>query len=448
MPEQGSLDERARPTDVTSAPSGFSTRAIRAAHRLPTVDQRPTSVPIYQTVTFSAGDADELGAVLTGQRPGYAYGRIDNPTTAAFARAVAELEGAEDGVALATGMAAIHAAFVSLASAGDRIVATTASYGTTRAQLDGILARLAVTTAFVDVTDLAAVEAALAVAPTRVLYAETIANPTIVVADHAALAELAHRHGAAYVVDNTFASPYLCRPAELGADLVIESATKYIAGHSDVLAGVVSGRRELVDGVRSVIVDAGATLAPLSAFLALRGLSTLAIRMDRHAATAAALAAWLERQPGVSRVYHPALASHPQREVAARQLPAGGGMLAFELAGGRDAGRAFIDALTLPELTASLGSVFTMVVHPPSTTHRQLDDAALAQSGITAGLLRVSVGLEDLDDLVTDFERGLAAAQTASGSSPDGATAPGAQPAPRMASAEPALPAEPTPAVR
>ena len=418
---------------------GFSTRAIRAAHRLPRVDQRPTSVPIYQTVTFSSDDAAELGEVLTGQRQGYAYGRIDNPTTAAFGRAVAELEGAEDGIALATGMAAIHAALVSLVSAGDRIVATTASYGTTRAQLDGVLHRLGVTTQFVDVTDLAAVEAALTAAPARVLYAETIANPTIVVADHAALAELAHRHGAIYVVDNTFASPYLCRPAELGADLVIESATKYLSGHSDVLAGVVSGRHDLVDAIRSVQVDTGATLAPHSAFLAMRGLSTLAIRIDRHAATAAALAAWLERQAGVTRVYHPSLPSHPQHEVAVRQLRAGGGMLAFELEGGRDAGRAFIDALSLPELTASLGSVFTMVVHPPSTTHRQLDDAALAESGITAGLLRVSVGLEDLDDLVADFERGIEAARAVAGvvrQEPTGAEPPVT------------APADPAPAVR
>ncbi|MFL5775133.1 MAG: trans-sulfuration enzyme family protein [Chloroflexota bacterium] len=411
MPEQ---ERHAAPDRAPAAAPGFATRAIRAAHRAPPLDQRPTSVPIYQTVTFSSGDAEELGEVLTGKRPGYAYGRIDNPTTAALGRAIAELEGAEDGVAFATGMAAIHAALVSLVSAGDRIVATTASYGTTRAQLDGVLRRLGVTTDFVDVTDLSAVERALTAAPTRLLYAETIANPTIVVADHAALAALAHRHGAAYVVDNTFASPYLCRPIELGADLVIESATKYISGHSDVLAGVVSGRREQVDPIRSVQVDTGASLAPHSAFLVLRGLSTLAVRMDRHSATAAALAAWLEGQVTVSRVYHPALASHPQRDVAARQLRAGGGMLAFELTGGRAAGRAFIDALTLPELTASLGSVFTMVVHPPSTTHRQLDEAALAQTGITPGLLRVSVGLEDLDDLVADFEQALAAAPTAS----------------------------------
>ena len=411
MPEQGSRDQ------------GFSTRAIRAAHRLPRVDQRPTSVPIYQTVTFASEDAAELGEVLTGARPGYAYSRVDNPTVAALGGAVAELEGAEDGAAFASGMAAIHATLVSLVSAGDRIVATSASYGTTRAQLTGVLRRLGVVTAFVDVTDLAAVEAALAAGPTRVLYAETIANPTIVVADHAALAEIAHRHGALYVVDNTFASPYLCRPVELGADLVVESATKYLSGHSDVLAGVVAGRRDLVEAIRAVQVDTGASLAPISAFLALRGLSTLAIRVDRHSATASALAAWLERQAGVTRVYHPALASHPQHDVAERQLRAGGGMLAFELAGGRAAGRAFIDALTLPELTASLGSVFTMVVHPPSTTHRQLDEAALAQTGITPGLLRCSVGLEDLDDLVADFERALDAARGAV--DPAGTTAPG-----------------------
>src|SRR5919112_1279598 len=232
---------------------GFATRAIRAVHRAPRLDQRPTSVPIYQTVTFSSEDAAELGDVLTGAQPGgYAYGRISNPTVEALAGAVAELEGAEDAFALASGMAAIHAAVASHVSADDRIVATRASYGTSRALFEEILGRLGVRTDYVDVTDLAAVEAALAATPTRILYAETIANPTIVVADHAALAEIAHRHGALYVVDNTFASPYLCRPVELGADLVVESATKYLSGHSDVLAGTVSGSAERIRAVRAV----------------------------------------------------------------------------------------------------------------------------------------------------------------------------------------------------
>jgi methionine-gamma-lyase len=393
-----------------NTPRGFATRAIQAAHRVPPVAQTPTSVPIYQTVTFTTADAAELGAVANRQVPGYAYGRLDNPTVVAFASAVAELEGAEAGFGFASGMGAIHAALGTVVSAGDRIVATHTSYGTTRAQLLTVFGRLGVRVDFVDVTDLGAIEAALAAAPTRVLYAETITNPTIVVTDHAALAELAHRFGALYIVDNTFATPYLCRPIELGADLVCESATKYLAGHSDVMAGVVVGSRALVDRVREFQVDTGATLDPHAAFLALRGLSTLALRMDRHAATAAALAAWLEHQPGVRRVWHPSLPSHPQHDVAARQLASGGGMFAFEVGGGRAAGEALIDTLTLPARTASLGSVYTIVTHPPSTTHRQLDDAELEAAGITPGLLRCSVGLEDLDDLVADFERALAAA--------------------------------------
>ncbi len=367
-------------------------------------------MPIYQTATFSSSDAEQLGAVLTAREPGYAYSRVDNPTTAALASAVAELEGAESGYAFASGMAAIHAALVSLVSAGDRIVATRAVYGSTRALLANVLSRFGVEVAWVDVADIAAVERAVASAPTRVLYAETISNPMIVVADHEALAAVAHRHGAAYVVDNTFASPYLCRPVELGADLVIESATKYLSGHSDVLAGVVVGSRDDVAAVRDVQIDTGGTLAPLAAFLVLRGLPTLAVRMERHSDTAAALAAWLERQDGVRRVVHPSLTTHPQRAVADRQLARGGGMLAVELTGGRAAGEAFIDALTLSERTASLGSIHTMVVHPPSTTHRQLDDSALREAGIAPGALRISVGLEDVDDLRADLERGLAAA--------------------------------------
>jgi methionine-gamma-lyase len=284
-------------------------------------------------------------------------------------------------------------------------------YGSTRALQANVLGRFGVTTHYVDITDHAAVEAALASAPTRILYAETISNPTIVVADHAALAAIAHRHGAVYVVDNTFASPYVCRPLELGADLVVESATKYLGGHSDVLAGVVCGDRERIRRVRDVQVDTGGSLAPLAAFLVLRGIATLAVRMERHASTAAALASWLERQDGVVRVHHPSLRSHPQHALAARQLALGGGMLAFEVAGGRAAGSAFIDALSFTELTASLGSVHTMVVHPASTTHRQLDDRALAETGIAPGLLRVSAGLEDVEDLVADFEGALVAAR-------------------------------------
>jgi cystathionine beta-lyase/cystathionine gamma-synthase len=393
--------------------SGFSTRAIRAASRTPRLDQDPTAVPIYQSATFSSEDAEALGDVLTDRVHGYAYSRIDNPTVAALAAAVAELEGAEGGFAFATGMGAIHAALIALVSTGERVVASSALYGSTRSLLTGVLTRFGVEVAFVDITDHQAVRRALAVAPTRVLYAETISNPTIVVADHAVLADLAHAAHATYVVDNTFASPYLCRPIEHGADLVVESATKYLGGHSDVLAGVVSGSARLIERVRGVQTDTGATLSPLAAFLVLRGITTLGLRMDRHSGSAAALATWFEGQAAIERVWHPSLASHPQAEAARRMLASGGGMLALQLAGGRIAGEAFIDALTIPQRTASLGSVHTMVVHPPSTTHRQLSEAELEAAGIAPGLLRISVGIEDVEDLREDLARGLEAARSA-----------------------------------
>ena len=392
---------------------GFATRAIKAATTPPIVDQRANSVPLYLSASFSAIDAEELGAIATGARHGYAYARLDNPTGAALAGALAEVEGAEAARVFASGMAAIHAALAAVLRAGDRVVATTAIYGSTRSLLLNHFGRLGVSTTFVDASDLGAVGAALDAAPTRLLYVETISNPTIVVADIVALAGLAHAHGALLIVDNTFASPYLCRPIELGADLVAESATKFIGGHSDVLAGFVAGSRSMIETVRQVEIDTGATLSPLSAFLVLRGLSTLAVRMERHAATAAVLAAWLEDQPAVRRVRYPGLASHPQHELALRQFPIGGGMLAFEVVGGRVGGGAFIDALTIPELTATLGSIHTIVAHPPTTTHRQFNDAELVGAGIAPGLLRCSVGLEDLEDLRLDFAAGLEAALAA-----------------------------------
>ena len=393
------------------AARGFSTRAIKAASRAPRLEQTPTSVPIYQTATFAASDADELGLVLGDPRAGYAYSRVSNPTTTALADAYAELAGGEAGIALASGMGAIHAALASMLRAGDRVVAPVAVYGSTRTLLQDTFGGFGVKVDFVDTRDLDAVAAALALAPTRVLYAETIANPTTHLADHAALADLAHRHDARYVVDNTFASPYVCRPLELGADLVVESATKFLGGHSDLIAGVVAGPRELIAGVARVQIDTGATLGPFEAFLVLRGILTLAVRAERHARTAATLARWLERQEAVRSVLYPGLPSHPQHAVAARQVRSGiaGGMLAFEVEGGRVAGRAVIDALELPELTASLGSVHTMVVHPPSTSHRQWSEAELLDAGITPGLLRVSVGLEDVEDLQEDLGAALAA---------------------------------------
>ena len=399
--------------------TGFSTRAIKAATQTPPVNQTPSSVPIYQSAAFSTADAAELGDVLTGAVPGYAYSRIDNPTTAALGDAVAELEGAEAGLAFATGMAAIHAAIVSTVRAGQTIVATKAVYGTTRDLMVRVLSGLGIATEFVDPRDPAAVDAALARTGAPVLYVETISNPTIVVSDLAALATVAHRHGALLLVDNTFASPYSCRPIELGADLVMHSATKYLSGHGDVLAGVVVGGNERIAAVRPILVDVGGALAPIAAFLVLRGLPTLAIRMERHTETALELAAWLAGQDGVDRVHYPGLPGDPSHQIAMRQLKVFGGMLAFELSGGREAGRAFLDAMVVAERTATLGGVRTITTHPPSTTHRQLDAAALREAGIAPGMLRCSVGLEDVEDLRADFELGLAAARAASPASPN-----------------------------
>jgi len=396
----------------------FSTRAILAATRSPQVHQTPSAVPIYQAAAFSAADADELGDVLTGAQPGYAYSRIDNPTTATLAAAIADLEGAEAGLSFATGMAAIHAAIVANVRAGQTIVATQAIYGTTRDLLVRVLAGLGVTTEFVDPTDLAAVDAALARTTAPILYVETVSNPLIVVSDISSLAGVAHRNGALLLVDNTFASPYACRPIEHGADLVIHSATKYLSGHADVLAGVVVGSRERVDALRPILVDAGGALAPLAAFLVLRGLPTLSLRMERHSSSALDLAAFLEGQDNVERVYYPGLPFDAGHDIARRQLDVFGGMLAFELRGGREAGRAFLDAMRIAERTASLGAVRTITTHPPSTTHRQLDAAALKAAGIAPGLLRCSVGLEDVEDLREDFELGLDAARAAADGKP------------------------------
>jgi cystathionine beta-lyase/cystathionine gamma-synthase len=389
---------------------GFGTRAIKAATRAPRVEQGPAAVPIYQSATFHAADVDDYARLIGFEKPGYTYARIENPTADAMAGAFGELHAGEAGFAFGSGMAAIHAALLSLLSAGDRIVCTRAVYGSTRALLEHVFARLGVNVVFVDPTDLDAVAHALAQSPTRVLYAETISNPTIVVADLERLAELGHAHGAAVVVDNTFASPYLCQPLDLGADLVVESATKWLSGHSDVIAGAVAGSAERIEAIRAVAIDTGGIVAPFSAFLVLRGMQTLHVRMDRHSQTAQALAELLEATPSVQRVTYPGLPSHPQAAVVERQLRVGGGMLAMEL-DGRDAAAAFIDALQIPPVTATLGGVVTYAVHPPTATHRQLDATGLREAGIPAGLVRLSVGLEDAVDLAADIEAALAAVE-------------------------------------
>ncbi|MDP9270059.1 MAG: aminotransferase class I/II-fold pyridoxal phosphate-dependent enzyme [Chloroflexota bacterium] len=383
---------------------GFATRAIRAASRIPEAPQPPVNVPIYQTSTFEVSSAQELADLLEFKVPGHSYSRYSNPTFAALEGALAELEGAEAGLITGSGMAAIHAAMASILQPGDEVIAGRAQYGGTYAILTGLFSRFGVTSRFVPLSDPSAVAAA--VSPrTRLIWAETIANPTTEMPDLTALAEIAHAGGAVLVVDNTFASPYLCNPLALGADLVAHSLTKYIGGHSDLVGGGLLGSADRIAAAHSIVVSAGGNSQPLEAFLALRGLKTLALRVERHSSNALAVACGLEGRQGIARVLYPGLASHPQHELAAQELRSGmfGGMLAIDLEGGRAAGERFLGRLQVAVHATSLGTVETLCSHPASSSHRQMSEADLAAAGLTTGLVRISVGLEDADDVVEDL---------------------------------------------
>jgi cystathionine beta-lyase/cystathionine gamma-synthase len=385
---------------------GFATRAVRG-ERGDAPAERPLAVPIWQTSAFSFDDAEHYAHTLRQPREGFVYTRYENPTTAALEATVAGLEGAAQGMAAASGMGAISAVLLSLAGAGDHLVVQRALYGGTYSLLTSVAARLGVDVSLVDTADLAQVEAALRPA-TRAVYAETIANPTMTVADLPALAKLAGAHDLPLVVDNTVASPYLCRPIEHGAAVVVHSATKYLGGHNDVIGGLaLFAEPERHRRAWHTMIDLGASADPFAAWLVLRGVKTLALRMERHTATAAALAELLTGHQKVTRVYWPGLPDHPSHEVAGRVLDGYGGFLAFDLAGGRAAGRRFTEATRVALLAPSLGGPETLVSHPASTTHRQLDADALAAAGIGEGMVRVSVGLEDADDLIEDFTNAL-----------------------------------------
>ncbi len=383
---------------------GFSTRAIRAASRVPDAPQPPVNVPIYQTATFEVADAAELADLLEFSRPGHSYSRYSNPTHAALEEALAELEGAEAGLATASGMAAIHAVVLSVLRSGDDLVMPRAVYGGMIGLAGSVLERSGIGHRAVDTTDLDQVGAAIG-PRTRLLWLETISNPTTAVADIAALAELAHVRGVLVGVDNTFASPALANPLALGADLVVHSTTKFIGGHSDTIGGALVGSADRVAAAREVVVTVGGNASPFAAFLALRGLKTLALRMERHSANALAVARALEGAPGVARVLYPGLASHPQHDLAMRILCDGmaGGMLAIELDGGRRHGERFLERVRVAVHATSLGGVETLVSHPASSSHRQLADDELAAAGLSPGMVRVSIGLEDEADLIEDL---------------------------------------------
>jgi methionine-gamma-lyase len=387
---------------------GFQTRAIHAA-TTPPIDQETPSVPIYQTSTFRFEDAEAYAETISFRRPGYTYTRgYGNPTLEAFERVVAELEGTEAAMSFASGMAAIHALWTSIAASGDRIVATRALYGGSFALATRVLPRFGVTVEMVDGRDLDAVASALEGA--ALFYTETVANPTMDVGDLEALGALCRAAGIPAAVDNTFASPALCTPVAYGFDFVLHSTTKYLGGHHDHTGGVVACTEHGREQLRATVIDTGGTMAPFEAWLAMRGIMTLGLRMQRHTATAETVAAFLEAHPKVERVHHVSLRSHPDHEVAARILPDGaGGMLAVEVVGGVDGGKAFCDALRLAWVATSLGGTHTLVGHAASTTHRQYPPEARRAAGIADGLVRVSVGLEDPEDLLEDLDQALEA---------------------------------------
>lgn len=393
--------------------SGFSSRAIHHGYD-PAENMGALTPPMHMASTFAFDSAEQGGAIFAGEQQGYFYSRISNPTLDLLEQRIATLEGAEAGVATASGMGAITAVMWSLLKAGDEIITDKTLYGCTFAFFRHGLAKFGVKVTHVDLTDPAALEAAMT-DNVRVVYFETPANPNMRLVDIAAISEVAHRHGAEVVVDNTYTTPALTRPIELGADIVVHSATKYLGGHGDLVGGLVAGSAGTMQKVRlEGLKDmTGAVMSPFTATLIMRGLKTLALRMERHSQTALEVARWLEAQPQVAAVHYPGLESFAQADLAGRQMALPGGMIAFDLAGGYDQGIRFMNRLGMITRAVSLGDAETLIQHPASMTHSTYTPEERAAHGIGQGLLRLSIGLEDSEDIFADLEQALHASDLA-----------------------------------
>jgi cystathionine gamma-synthase/methionine-gamma-lyase len=391
---------------------GLATQAVHAGERPPPPDFIPTSTPIYPASSYMYPQLGDLDAVFGNERPGYVYGRYGNPTVQAMETAIAALEGTDDAIAFGSGMAALHAAFLHVGlGPGGHIVASRDLYGATYALLGTLFQRLGCTTTFVDVTDLNAVEAALTLAGTRALVFETVSNPLVRVANVPALAVAAQRAGVVSICDNTFASPYLCQPASHGIDLVVHSTTKYLGGHGDVMGGVICCSAAIRRDLLEIAKLTGGICGPFEAWLVLRGIKTLPLRMRQHCANALAVARFLADHPKVACVNYPGLAGHPQHGLAAALMRDGmaGGMLSFEIAAATqpDVFR-FMEALTLAVPAPTLGDVYTLTLYPAHSSHRALTPEQRAQVGISDRLVRFSIGIEDVDDIIADLDSALA----------------------------------------
>jgi cystathionine gamma-lyase len=376
---------------------GFATRAIHAGQD-PDPATGATIVPIYATSTYTQA--------AIGQHKGYEYSRSGNPTRTALETCLASLEGGERGLAFASGLAATTAVFAALLRPGDEVAASADLYGGTFRLLDKVFKPWGLGARYTDESSPQAFESIIT-PKTKLVWIETPTNPLLQILDIAAIAKVAHKHGAKLVVDNTFASPYLQQPLRLGADVVVHSTTKYLGGHSDVVGGAVVGSKELLEPVKFYQNAAGGVPGPFDCFLTLRGLKTLAVRMDRHGANAAELAGWLTKHPAVDRVYYPGLADHPGHAVARRQMKNFGGMISLKLKGGADAARRFATRTRLFSLAESRGGVGSLLCHPATMTHASIPVEVRTKRGVDDGLLRLSVGIEDVADLKEDLRRAL-----------------------------------------
>ena len=384
--------------------TGFSTQAIHAG-----MEKNPfgaLATPIYQTSTFVFDSCAQGGRRFAGEEAGFIYSRLGNPTTATLERKVAALEHAEDAVAASSGMGAITSAIWTVCKAGDHIIADSVLYGCTFSFLEHGMQRYGVDVSFIDTSNLDEVRAAIR-PETSLIYIETPANPTLKIEDIAGICEIAHSDGRSITVmcDNTFASPYNQLPIELGCDVVVHSVTKYLNGHGDVIGGIVCGRKSFIDEVRSFGIKdmTGAVMGPFEAYLVLRGLKTMDVRMERHNANAQRVAEWLEGCDKVQKVYYPGLPSFEGHELARKQMSGFGGMLSFEIKGGRAAGAKLLDSLQMCSTAVSLGDAETLLEHPASMTHSPYTAEELEAAGISEGLVRVSVGLENVDDIIADL---------------------------------------------
>jgi O-succinylhomoserine sulfhydrylase len=386
---------------------GPETIAVRAGQRR--TSEQEHSDPIFATSSYVFASAAEAAARFSGKQPGNIYSRFTNPTVRTFEERLAALEGGERCIATASGMAAIATVAFGLLKAGDHVVCSRGVFGNTTLLFQNYLGKFAVTTTFVPLTDYAAWERALQ-PNTRFLFLETPSNPLTEIADIGRLADLAHRNGSLLIVDNCFCTPALQKPLALGADLIIHSATKYLDGQGRCVGGAIVGPNEVLEAqIYPFLRTGGASMSPFNAWIFLKGLETLSLRMRAHSEQALALARWLETQSWVDQVHYPGLPSHPQHELARRQQTAGGGIVSFEVQGGREAAWALIDATRMVSITANLGDTKTTVTHPATTTHGRLTDADRSAAGIRDGLIRVAVGLETLDDIQQDLSRGCAA---------------------------------------